>query len=224
MATGRKLMIMAKGATKAAGIHRAKKEGDWEVWTLNYMHYPDLDPVHFELHQWTPEYANWMLAKNDLRKLRKVYMIQAVPELPNSEELPLAEIIKTHDCNYLGNTIALQLAFALYQHKRGDTIKTLALYGVDYITQATLDFQTSRDANFLMAITEWTDEQRDTFRMGTVEATYGRACTEYWLGRMAECGIGFVVHAQSELFTTSPGWGRHIYGYEGDIMHGKGHG
>jgi hypothetical protein len=223
MATGRKLMILAKGATKAAGVHKAKADGDWEVWTLNDMALHDLNPVHFELHQWTPQYAEWMMAKNDLRKFGTVYMIKPVPELPNSVEFPLAEVVNTHNSNYLGNTIALQLALALYQHKQGRYIGTLALYGVDYITQATLDIEMARDPECMKAISEWTDKDRDTFRMGTVEANYGRACTEYWLGRMAECGISFVVHAQSELFTTSPGWGRHIYGYEGNIVDGKGH-
>lgn len=211
---GRKLMIMAKGGTKQAGFKKARSETGWEVWTLNDMFYPAFCAAHFELHAWHEPYRSAMLERCDIRKLPVVYMQETHEDIPGSRRFPIEDIVQEHQSAYLANSIALELAFALWQHKHGQPIAQLALYGVDYITSSTAA---------TLNVTFKCDEEREQFEMGTIEATYGRACSEYWLGRIQECKIPLIVHQHCELFTTSPGFGRHVYGYEGDIVRGKGH-
>ena len=214
--TSRRVMLMAKGATKAAGfkrLHSDREQGiGWEVWTLNDMPPTEWTTAHFELHAMTPVYREWISSRVDLAKYPQLYLQQADVTLPNSIAFPIRGVIDASGSNYLANTVALQLALLYMQHKEGYEVDTIALYGVDYVTAETM-------AQMKIRLKK---DDRELFKMGAIEATYGRACCEYWLGRLAELKIKFLIHAHSELFTTSPGFGRHVYGYEGNIIGGRG--
>ena len=70
--TSRRVMLMAKGATKAAGfkrLHSDREQGiGWEVWTLNDMPPTEWTTAHFELHAMTPTYREWISSRVDLAK------------------------------------------------------------------------------------------------------------------------------------------------------------
>lgn len=134
---GRNVAIVAKAATSALAPWR---DETWEIWGMPWVEMPRASLL-FEIH----DQACLDAEPNEVYRLSKwlpaaLGLYADVPVLchpsrtklfPKGRDYPFDEVMAACPLPYLENTIAYQLAYALYEHEvLGRTIDEIGLYGV----------------------------------------------------------------------------------------------
>lgn len=117
----------------------------WRIWSVSPGAYPHVKrcDVHFELHRWeppdgytgpkpwfTPDYIDWM------RKVPQVFMIEVVPELPNSIAYPKDAILEQFGPYFHTSSVTWMVCLAV-----AAGAKEIGLWGVDMAAQEEWVFQ-----------------------------------------------------------------------------------
>jgi len=147
----RKIAIIG-AAVSENEIAAIKKLKGYELWGMNnvFIAFPDVTFTRwFELHHFTrignrylrrgqSRYTElfrtikeYLEAINDLGI--PVYMQKPFAPVKKSVKFPFREIMRFFKTQYFGCSFAWMLAFALYEHLKGQRIETIALLGVDLL-------------------------------------------------------------------------------------------
>jgi len=138
---GRKITIMGMGASGSERRHDIMQYvSGTEVWGLNngYLKYPVLKgrwDRFFELHNykylttWKSGVECHFSALNGLGC--PVYVGQNLPIIENQVRYDFAEVFDHHNCNYFLGSPSLMVAYALYEHDKGQTIDEIRSWGID---------------------------------------------------------------------------------------------
>jgi len=111
----------------------------WSIWGMNqlYRHIPRVDR-HFEIHHnWNEhvvegtDHLGWLKAAPV-----PIYMVERVPEIPNSVTLPLQRLIDLNGKDYFSSSIAYMIALAI-----ADGFTHIHLFGIDLIVGDEWDYQ-----------------------------------------------------------------------------------
>jgi hypothetical protein len=132
---GRVIAIVGFAETSRDQVHSEPKTT--EVWSLNRCNtFLKNWDVWFELHE-----EDLYSGKTGLREatymdlLKKstvpIYMQHPNPEFPMARQFPKNEIVDMFDIDYFTTSIAYMIALVAYQHKLGDTVSEMHMYGVD---------------------------------------------------------------------------------------------
>lgn len=131
----RKIAIVAKGGTSALAPWG---DESWEVWGLPWIWYPRASRL-FEIHtQACADEAEgdfgtggWL---EEYRRRQPDVPVWCVPSrahlFRNPVDYPMDAVLAFLPIPYLENSIAYQLALALYEHSQGETVEEIGLYGV----------------------------------------------------------------------------------------------
>ena len=142
----------------------------FQIWACSpgtYAILPRCD-VFFELHRWepgivgkahtqkpwfSPEYVMWMSQQ------KRVWMYQAVPEIPNSIALPVDDLVSKYGTFFFTSSIAFMIACAIEDilegRKEGNSEQDIiALYGVDMAANEEYGYQRAGCQHFLMLATD----------------------------------------------------------------------
>ena len=118
----------------------------WQIWSCSPGAYPHVRrcDAHFEIHRWeppggvtgdkpwfTPDYINWMA-----RVKGPIYMIEAVPQLPNSVAYPKDEILERFGPYFQTNSVSWMVCLAV-----ASGAKEVGLWGVDMAAKTEWTFQ-----------------------------------------------------------------------------------
>jgi hypothetical protein len=187
------LVILGMGQSSQSwpGFISDRADFSGEVWTINAGGMAFQHDVVFDMH--TEEYVfsqdevtlNRILARRKWLEThnKPVVMPKALPRYPTSLSYPLKLVHEKTNSDYFACGMAYMLAMAFLCD-----VKLMIIMGCDYIAQ-----KTDRD--------------------GTVRMEDGRACVEYWIGRMAERGCKFMVTEKSPLCGASTRGSGKVYGY-----------
>ena len=137
----------------------------FQIWACSPGTYPVLPrcDAFFELHRWepgvigkpgtqkpwfSPEYVSWM------GQQQRVWMYQAVPEIPNSMALPIADLTSKYGTFFFTSSIAFMMACAiediLEERQAGNTEQSvIALYGVDMAANEEYGYQRAGCQHFV---------------------------------------------------------------------------
>lgn len=131
----RKIAIVGKGGTFALAPWQ---DDEWEIWGMPWVFFERYTRL-FEVHS----QAVCDAVKGDARDeawlpeaLRRypdipVYCVPCrMHAFPNAIEYPLDEISKEIPLPYFENTIAYQLAMAIWEHGKGQAIDEIGLFGI----------------------------------------------------------------------------------------------
>lgn len=117
----------------------------WRIWSVSPGAYPHVKrcDVHFEVHRWEPpdgytgpkpwftvEYIDWM------RKVPQVFMIEPVPELPNSIAYPKDAILEQFGPYWQTSTVTWMVCLAV-----AAGAKEIGLWGIDMAAVEEWQFQ-----------------------------------------------------------------------------------
>jgi hypothetical protein len=113
----------------------------WEIWSCSPGAYPFVSrcDAHFELHRWekapwfSAEYIAWMVATG-----KPIYMINPVPEIPNSVKFPKDEMLTRFGPFFFASSISWMMALAIAS---GAT--EIGLWGIDMSANEEWNFQRS---------------------------------------------------------------------------------
>jgi hypothetical protein len=131
----RKIAIVGKGGTYALAPWH---DLDWEIWGMPWIIFPRCTRL-FELHtqevceacEESQRDAEWVHKSIAKYGDTPVYCDPTrMHVFPNAIEYPLAEIKKSLPISYLENTIAYELAMALWEHDQGQTVAEIGLWGI----------------------------------------------------------------------------------------------
>jgi hypothetical protein len=112
---------------------------EWEIWSMNqlYRHIPRSDR-HFDIHHnWHEhvvegtDHVGWLTNAQI-----PVYMIERLPQFPNSVTLPIQRLIDLNGKDYFSSSIAYMIALAI-----ADGFTHLRIFGVDLIVGDEWDYQ-----------------------------------------------------------------------------------
>jgi hypothetical protein len=164
-----------------------------QIWTINAGALAFRHDVVFDMH--TEEYCHrqedgrlaLILARRKQFEThdKPVVMPKASPLYPTSQGFPLRLVVEALRSDYFANGMCYMLALAM-------------LCGVKHLSLIGADFTLERD------------EPDKEFRRFVED---GRACVEYWLGRLVERGCEVVVTDKSPVLMANQRANRMIYGY-----------
>lgn len=131
----RKIAIVGKGGTYALAPWH---DPSWEIWGMPWIIFPRCTRL-FEIHtqevceaapesQRDEEWVHKSIAKYGDTP---VYCDPSrMHVFPNTIEYPLAEIKKSLPIPYLENSMAYELAMAIWEHEQGHTVEEIGLWGI----------------------------------------------------------------------------------------------
>lgn len=166
-----------------------------EVWTINSGGITFRHDLVWDMHD--SAWIDGMLKNHHVKKRRECFvshdkpivMPRSSPEFPTSLTFPLRQAIEVTNSCYFSTGLAYPLAWAYVLRKIGE-LETLKLHGCDF----------SYDRN-----TNTHDEQ-------------GRACAEYWVGRLIEAGVRIEVTSDSHFLDMLTRCKGRIYGYSEPVI------
>ena len=133
--TGRTVAIV--GFAETSRMQVLAEPPETEVWSLNRCHtFLKKWDVWFEVHEEDLYTGKTGLREDGYLKLLKesnvpIYMQHPSPDLPMSLQFPKNEIVEMFGIDYFTTSIAYMLAMVGYQHKLGNPVAEMHLYGVD---------------------------------------------------------------------------------------------
>lgn len=144
----------------------------WQIWGCSPGLYPNAPRVDawFEMHRWeppvigkpaqqvpwfSPEYVAWMAQQ------KKVWMYQAVPEIPNSDAYPAALMVNKFGNYFMTSSIAWMMAMAIDQilkereqatpeNPHDASQDAIGLFGVDMAANEEYGYQRAGCQYFVM--------------------------------------------------------------------------
>ena len=146
--TDKRKIALVGSANLIVDKPKLKKLKDYEFWAMNNL-FTAIREVKFdrwfELHHFTRKgnkyyrrgreyYGSFATIQEYLEQINAleipVYMQKPLKIVKQGTKFPFQEIMRKFKTQYFGCSFAWMIAFALYEHLNGQTVDTIALYGV----------------------------------------------------------------------------------------------
>lgn len=137
--------ILGGGASKILFAQQRWEDPNWggEVWAINFCAAAFRHDLAFNMHDLEALKAHEAKASDFLKFYanhdRPLVTIRALPELPNSYEYPLGEIIDAFGDSYFAGAPGYMIALAMWMG-----VKRINCFGLDYNYPNRLDYEAGR--------------------------------------------------------------------------------